>query len=144
MKSFEFSEQIARPPQQVFEVIADPTRATAFLDNITECIKLTDGPIAVGTRFRETRVMGGKEASTELLVTDHEPYTHVGVSSEAEGIKVVYHYRLAPAGGGTRLTWTCEVDAGGLRRMMLPLLAGIMKKEDGEHLQRLKAHLESV
>jgi hypothetical protein len=36
----------------------------------------------------------------------------------------------------------CELDASGLRRMMLPMVASIMKKEDGDHLQRVKAYLE--
>ncbi len=143
MNGFEFSEHIARSPQDVFAVISDPTQATRFLDNITASTKLTDGPIAVGTAFRETRVVGGKEASTDLVVDAYEPDTHVGIRAEAEGIRVVYHYRLAPEGGGTRLVWTCELEASGLRKMMLPMVAAIMKKEDGDHLRRLKRFLET-
>ena len=143
MNGFQFSEHIARSPREVFAVISDPTEATNFLDNIKESKKLSDGPIAVGTTFRETRVVNGKEASADLLVTAYEPDAHVGISTEAEGITVIYHYRLAPEGDGTRLTWICELEAGGLRRMMLPMVAAIMKKEDGEHLQRLKTYLET-
>ena len=143
MKGFEFTEQIARSPRDVFEVLSDPTRAGEFLDNIKASAKLTDGPISVGTKFRETRVVNGKEASADLLVSAFEPYTHFGISTEAEGIKVEYHYRLSPEGDGTRLEWTCELEASGLRKMMLPMVAGIMKKEDGEHLQKLKAYLEA-
>ena len=97
----------------------------------------------MGTVFRETRVVSGKEASADLLVNAYEPVTHVGISTEAEGITVDYHYRLSPEGDGTRLTWVCELEASGLRRMMLPMVATIMKKEDGGHLQRLKAYLEN-
>lgn len=143
MKSFEFSQHIDRSPEAVFDVLADPTRATAFLENITKSEKLTSGPIAVGTVFRETRLMGNKEATADLLVTAYEPHSYVGISSEAEGIKVVYNYRVSSEGDGSRVTWTCELDADGLRRMMLPIVASIMKKEDGAHLQKLKAHLES-
>jgi len=143
MHGFEFNEHIARSPQDVFEVLSNPTKATEFLDNITGSRKLTDGPIAVGTKFRETRIVNGKEASADLLVSAYEPDTHVGISTEAEGIKVEYHYHLSPEGGGTRLKWTCELEASGLRKMMLPMVAGIMKKEDGDHLQRLKTYLEA-
>lgn len=142
MNGFQFSEHIARSPRDVFEVISNPTEATKFLDNIKESRKLTEGPIAVGTMFRETRVVGGKEASADLLVNAFEPNAHVGISTEAEGIKVDYHYRLSPEGDGTRLTWVCELEASGLRKMMLPMVAAIMKKEDGEHLQQLKTYLE--
>ena len=143
MNGFEFTEHIARPPQDVFAVLADPTRATEFIDNIKASTKLTDGPVGVGTRFRETRIVRGKEASADLLVSAYEPNTHVGISTEAEGITVEYHYRLAPDAGGTRLTWICELEASGLRKMMLPMVAGIMKKEDGDHLQKLKSYLEA-
>lgn len=142
MNGFHFSEHIGRPPREVFAVISDPTAATGFIDTITESEKLTDGPIAVGTSFRETRVVNGKKASAVLLVTAFEPDTHVAISTEAEGITVVYHYRLVPEGDGTRLNWTCELEAGGLRKMMLPMVALIMKKEDGGHLQQVKAYLE--
>jgi carbon monoxide dehydrogenase subunit G len=143
MNGFELTEQIARPPSEVFQVLSDPTRATAFLPNIKESRQLTDGPIRVGTKFRETRVVGGKEASADLLVSAYEPDTHIGLSTEAEGIKVEYHYQLVPVESGTRLTWTCELEASGLRRMMLPMVAAIMKKEDGSHLRQLKSYLES-
>ena len=144
MHGFEFSEHIARTPQEVFAVISNPTEATKFLENITESKQLTDGPIGVGTTFRETRVVNGKSASTDLLVTEYEPYTRMGISAEAEGITVLYRYELSPEGAGARLKWVCELEAGGLRKMMLPMVAAIMKKEDGDHLQRLKRYLETA
>jgi carbon monoxide dehydrogenase subunit G len=143
MNGFQLSEHIARSPQEVFAVLSNPTNATEFLDNITESTQLTDGPIGVGTRFRETRVVGGKKATADLLVSAYEPDTHIGISTEAEGITVEYHYRLEPESGGTRLTWICELEANGLRKMMLPMVAAIMKKEDGSHLQKLKSYLEA-
>ncbi|MFE4196639.1 SRPBCC family protein [Paenarthrobacter sp. NPDC056912] len=142
MKGFEFSEHIATSPQEVFKVISNPTEATKFLDNIKESKKLTEGPIAAGSTFRETRIVSGKEASADLLVNAYEPDTHVSISTEAEGIKVAYDYRLSPEDGGTRLKWVCELESNGLRKMMLPMVAAIMKKEDGDHLQKLKAYLE--
>ena len=144
MHGFEFDEHIAKSPSAVFDVLSNPARATEFLDNITESKKLTDGPIAVGTRFRETRIVNGKEASADLLVSVYEPNTHVVIGTEADGIHVAYHYHLSPEGDGTRLAWSCELHASGLRKMMLPMVAGIMKKEDRHHLQQLKTYLEAT
>ncbi len=143
MSGFEFSEYIAKSPQEVFEVISNPADATKFLDNIKESRKLTDGPVAVGTTFRETRVMNGKEASADLVVSVYEPHTRLEISTEAEGIKVSYRYELWSEATGTRLKWVCELQASGLRKMMLPMVAAMMKKEDGDHLQRLKTYLET-
>ena len=142
MNGFQFSEYIATSPRRVFEVLSNPTEATNFLDNIKESKQLTGGPIGVGTTFRETRIMNKSEASADLVVSVYEPDTRVAISTEAEGIKVLYRYDLSPEGSGTRLTWVCELEAGGLRKMMLPMVAAIMKKEDGAHLQSLKKYLE--
>lgn len=142
MNGFQFTAHIAGSPREVFAVISDPREATRFLDNITSSTKLTDGPIGAGTRFRETRVVGKSESTADLVITAYDPDNHVAVTSEAEGITVTYHYRLTPEGGGTRVEWTCELEARGLRRMMLPMVATIMKREDGDHLQRLKAYIE--
>lgn len=142
MKAFEFSEHIARSPREVFEVISNPTEATKFLDNIVESKQLTDGPLGVGTVFRETRVANKTTASADLMVTAHEPDTRFDISTEAEGITVSYRYDISPDGTGSQLTWLCELEASGLRKMMLPMVAAIMKKEDGDHLQSLTAYLE--
>jgi len=144
MKGFELTERIARSPEDVFEVLSNPTRATEFLDNITESRQFTDGPIGVGTVFRETRVMNGKEASADLLLSAYQPYSHVGITTGAEGITVAYRYHLSPDGDGTRLTWTCELEASGLRKAMLPVVAAILRKEDGDHLRKMKAYLEAA
>ena len=142
MNGFEFSTHIAGSPRKVFEVLSNPAEASKFLDNIKESKKLSEGPIGVGTIFRETRVVSGKEATADLLVTAYEPNSRVSISTEAEGIKVDYHYRLSLQDEGTRLLWLCELKAAGLRRMMLPMVAAIMKKEDGDHLKKLKAYIE--
>ncbi len=144
MNAFEFTEYIAAPPDEVFRVLSDPGEAAKFLDNIKESKKLSDGPIGVGTTFRETRLVGGKEATADLTITDFRPDSRLEIGTEAEGITVTYRYDLAVEGEGTRLTWVCELEAGGLRKVMLPMVAGIMKKEDGNHLQKLKAYLEKV
>jgi len=112
------------------------------MPGIVSSVKLTDGPIGVGTVFRETREIRGKQSSADLTVTEYQPHRTFGIGVEAEGIAVNYLYHLAEDQSGTRVTWVCELEAGGLRRMMLPMVAGIMKKEDGDHLERLKAHLE--
>lgn len=143
MKGFQRTEHIHRPPHEVFAVISDPTVAPQFVDGITASRQITDGPIAAGTAFRETRLINGTESSAELVVTDYRPDTGFSISSETEGIRVVYHYHLTPHTDGTTVDWTCDLEASGLRKMMLPMIAVIMKKEDGDHLQRLKNYIEA-
>ena len=143
MIAFQFTEHIERSPQEVFAVLANPTRAVEYVDGVVKSAKVTDGPLAVGSVIEETRRVKSKEATGQLRIVALDPPTAFAVASEAEGITATYLYRLYPDGHGTRIEWTCELAAGGLRRMMLPLVAAITKKEDGDHLARLKAYLES-
>ena len=58
------------------------------------------------------------------------------------GIETVYRYTLQPEKDGTRINLVCDVKAAGIKKLMLPLVAVILKKEDGAHLQRLKQVME--
>ncbi len=59
-----------------------------------------------------------------------------------DGIETVYRYKLQSETDGTRIDLVCEVKAAGIKKLMVPLVALLLKKEDGAHLQRLKQVLE--
>ena len=96
----------------------------------------------VGTRYRETRLMNGKEQQAELEIVEFEPTRKYAVQNLTEGIETVYRYNIQPERDGTRIDLVCEVNAKGIKKLMLPLVAAILKKEDGDHLQRVKKLLE--
>ena len=60
-----------------------------------------------------------------------------------EGIETIYHYNFQPEKDGTRIDLVCEVKASGVKKLMLPMVVSILKKEDGDHLQRLKQAMEA-
>ncbi|HSL46250.1 MAG TPA: SRPBCC family protein [Anaerolineales bacterium] len=142
MAGFEMSERIACSPKQVFDFITAPDNASRVVPSVKSMVKLTEGPVGVGTRYRETRLMNGKEAHAELEVVAYEPGQTYAMRNLTEGIETVYRYTFHPEAGGTRVDLVCEVKASGLRKLMLPLVVSILKKEDGDHLQRLKKALE--
>jgi carbon monoxide dehydrogenase subunit G len=84
----------------------------------------------------------GKESTGRLRIVTLDPPSTFAIASEAEGITATYRYRLHPEAAGTRIEWTCELEATGLRRVMLPRSRDL-QKEDGDHLVRLKAYIES-
>ena len=142
MAHFEMSEWINRMPQDVFDFFSYPPNAANYIENIKAGHQVTKGKVGVGTIFSETRIVNGQEGTAELTVREYDPPRSFGIGSEAMGIDVFYRYIFEPENGGTRVTWQAELSAGGLKRMMLPMVAGIMKKEDGDHLQQVKQILE--
>lgn len=69
----EVSKVVHAPIDRVFEIITDLEGSAETIRGIEEAEVLTDGPIGVGTRWRETRVMFGKRATEEMEITAFEP-----------------------------------------------------------------------
>ena len=64
--SFTLSRHVETPVDRVFEVFSDIPRSHEMVDQIVRIEMLTDGPVGVGTRWRETRMMFKREATEEL------------------------------------------------------------------------------
>jgi hypothetical protein len=144
MAGFQTSEWIKQRPEVVFQFMTNPENASKVMHNVVKMEKLTNGPVGAGTRFRETRRVQGKEHQTELEVIAYKPAQQYSVAAEQSGVRVIYHYQLASEREGTRIELNCEVTANGLKKFVLPLVVGVMKKEDGNHLSQLKAAVETV
>jgi len=142
MTGFNMSEWVARPPKEVFDFISASENAPKIVQSVTNMVKLTEGPPRVGTRYRETRLMSGKEQQAELEIVEFEPTQKYAMQNVTSGIQTVYRYNFQPERDGTRIDLVCEVKAKGIKKLMLPLVASILKKEDGDHLQRVKKVLE--
>ena len=136
------SEWVARPPKDVFDFITASDNAPKIVQSVSSMVKLTEGPARVGTRYRETRLMNGKEQQAELEIVEFEPTHKYAMQNVTEGIETVYRYNFQPERDGTRIDLVCELKAKGIKKLMLPLVATILKKEDGDHLQRVKKVLE--
>ena len=142
MTGFKMSEWIARPPKDVFDFITAPDNAPRIVQSVISMVKLTEGPVRVGTRYRETRLMSGKEHQSELEIVEFEPMRKYAMQNVTDGIETIYRYNLQLERDGTRINLDCEVKARGIKKLMLPMVVSILKKEDGDHLHRLKKVLE--
>ena len=143
MAGFEMSEWISRSPREVFDFITSSDNAPKVVPSVKSMVKLTEGPVRLGTRYRETRLMNGKEQHAELEVVAYEPDQKYAMKNVTEGIETVYRYTFLPEADGTRVDLVCEVKASGLKKLVLPMVASILKKEDGDHLQKVKEVLEA-
>ncbi len=143
MSGFELNEWIALPPRAVFDFVTDANNASRVVSSVKSMVKLTDGPIGKGTRYRETRLMNGKEQEAELEVVAFQPPEQYAVKNETQGFETTYTYTLASEENGTRVKLVCNVKAGGLKKVAVPMVVSILKKEDGNHLKVLKTAIEN-
>jgi hypothetical protein len=143
MSGFNMNEWIARSPTEVFDFIAASENAPKVAPNIKSMVELTEGTVGVGTRYRETRLMNGKETQAELEIVDFEPGQRYAMKNVTDGIVTIYRYNFNQENDGTRVNLVCELNASGVKKLMLTMVASILKKEDGDHLQRLKKVMEN-
>jgi carbon monoxide dehydrogenase subunit G len=143
MAGFKRSIVIARPVEQVFDFATDLANAKVLLPNITKVELLTEGGLKPGAKFRETRVMNGKERSAVIEVVEHQRPTVHAAKAAMLGMAATYRFRFFADGTGTRVEMEAEVTGNFLWWLFLGLMSRAMEKEDGEYLNRLKAGVEA-
>lgn len=147
MPQIECSVQIAAAPEAVFAAFSDVHNAPQWVPAIRRTEVLTPGPVGVGTRFRETRVMFGKEATETLEITAFDPPRLMAIEADSCGAHFRSEFAFAPEGQGTRVTLRMQTRAVSLlARLMSPLsrlMMGTMRKAIAGDMEAVRAKLES-
>lgn len=135
---------IDAPVETVFAITTDFTQAPLIMENVVKTEMLTEGPMQVGTRVKEVRKIRGKEAETVLIVSEFIPNQKYTVKNENSGMTVVYDYHFMAQENGTTVDFVGMIHAKGLKNALIkPLFEKILKKEDKDHLLRLKQYIEN-
>jgi hypothetical protein len=131
----------------VFAIFCDLDNAVSDLESITK-IEVLAGPaqLNMGTKWRETRIMFGKEATEEMWVTAYELGTSYAVEAESHGTHYRTEYRFSAEGKGTLATMTFSATPVSLgARLASPiglLFIGATKKACHQDLLQLKRACE--
>jgi hypothetical protein len=103
MLELSISRDVAAPPARVYAAASDLRGSAGRIRAITKLEVLTEGPVRVGTRFRETRKMGRREATEEMEVLALDPPRSFTFGSESCGCRYRMEMRCVPKGTGTEL-----------------------------------------
>lgn len=146
MASVSISTHINAPKDQVFNLFADLPSAADHIEAINRMEILTDGPMHVGTRFRETRKMFGKEATEEMEVTAFEPNAGYTVEADSHGAHYTSIYRFDESADGTDVTLTFESRPHSFLAKLMSPLSPLMLKSVAKAVKQdmfdLKSHFE--
>ncbi|MFD7615270.1 SRPBCC family protein [Streptomyces sp. NPDC059828] len=126
-KSVAVEHRIAASAVRVWEAMTDLRDMARVLSGVEKVEVLTDGPFRVGTRWRETRRMLGKEATEEMYVTASEPPGRYVVEADSQGTHYVSEFTLQPLGPETtvvRMTFSA-VPPGGAMGLLAKVLGGL-------------------
>lgn len=108
MRLFKHTIVIDRPRDAVFDYFTDLSQASKWRQFVKSMELIGSGPIAAGARIKATFTLGGEETTffMNVLVCDRPSlWRH---HTEEKHFKGYIEYRFDPAGGGTRVTMSCD------------------------------------
>ena len=146
MAAVTVTQRIEAPVETVFRLATDVDHWAGRITGITKVERLTNGPVGVGTRFKETRMMFGKQATETMEFSAFEPNRRYQLTADSCGALYQTEFRFEPDGTGTRLSVDMRVTARSFfAKLMKPLawlMCGMMKKCLMKDLDDLKAAAE--
>ncbi len=147
MAGLSCSTRIRATQQQVFDAISDLEHAADRITGIERVEVLTDGPMGVGTRWRETRVMFKKEHTEEMWVTEFDAPNGYRVNAESCGCLYDTAMTVTPDGEEIILEMSFTAKPRTFAaKLMMPLtkvMAGSMRKMTQQDLEDIKNFVES-
>jgi hypothetical protein len=135
---------IHAPIERVFETVADVRNFSKALPYLVEVEFLSDNLEGIGTRFRETRIMKGKRASTELEITEFVENERVRLVADSHGTVWDTVFIVRPVGDAVELEMIMEARAYKLvAKLMNPLIKGLVAKAIKSDMDAVKEYCEA-
>lgn len=103
---------IPKPPQEVFDYVADPNKLPEWQSTIVEAQQLDDGPVKLGTRSQGTSKILGRRFDWTTEVTEFEPPRRAVMRSVGGNLNFTVAFTTEPEGDGTRYTSRIDADSG--------------------------------
>lgn len=127
----------------VFRTVADPQQFSQALPHIARIEFLSQVKSGVGTRFRETRVMQGREVTTELEVKEYVDNDRIRLVADSHGTVWDTLFTVKAGRGSADLTMTMDATAYRLLPKLLnPLIRGMVQKAVEKDMDAVKPYCE--
>lgn len=130
--------------ERIFEFLLNPDNAKQVMRGVEDFSAMDEGPVGLGARFSQTRVVNGICVTAIVEVVRFEPARVLAMRGGAKGVEVELRYTLLPAPGGTRIELDVEVCGRGMMRVLTPLILQYVEREEGDHLDRLARALGPI
>lgn len=143
-KSVQTDVQIHAPVEKVFDVVAHIENYQEAIPHLIEIEFLSEIKRGVGAKFRETRLMGKRKASSVLEVTEYIDSQKVRFVSDAGGTiwDSVFTFS-ALAVDETQLSLNMEARPyKWMAKLMTPMIMGIIDKAVTKDMEAIKDFCE--
>ncbi|MGZ8563612.1 MAG: SRPBCC family protein [Candidatus Limnocylindria bacterium] len=133
---------IAAPPAEVYAFLSEPTNVPRWQTGVVSSERTSPAPTVTGSTGRVVLEVMGRRVTANTRVLEAVPDRRLAMTTSVSGISVAGSLDLAPAEGGTKLTFSSEVKAESI--FMAPLermVTDAVERDMETSLARLKAVL---
>jgi carbon monoxide dehydrogenase subunit G len=143
MANYEQSVWIDRPVEEVFKFATQPENEPQWNTSMQESEITSEGPMGVGTTVRSVSRVLGRTAESTWKVTEYEVNRKKAVKSTSGPIPFESAAVFESIEGGTKLTFTIQAEAGGIFKLIAPVIVRMGKKQTENSFANLKELLEA-
>ncbi len=143
MAKYEHSVWIDRPVAEVFKFATKPENEPQWNASMQESEITSEGPMGVGTTVRSVSRVLGRTAETTWEVTEYEVNRKKAVKSTSGPIPFESAAVFESVEDGTKLTFTIQAEAGGIFRLITPVIVRMGKSQTENNFANLKELLEA-
>ena len=138
---------VARPVDEVFAYVTDPSKFGEWQQNVIDGRMDDDGPRGVGARCLTTRRIGFATRDVTAEVTALDPPRRWAVRGVDGPIRAIVNVTVEPVEASQRSHVTIAIDfeGHGIGRLLVPLFVRRQaKREMPTNMQRLARQLEAT
>ena len=116
------------PVATTFSFVADFANAERWDPGVASSERLSDGPIAAGTRYRLGVRMRGKVSPMVYEVAVWEPDRRVVLKGSGSGVVATDEIRFEATPTGTRIDYIADIRLKGLLALATPFAGGTFRR----------------
>ncbi len=135
---------IERPPEQVFDFVADERNEPQYNPRMVRAEKLTPGPIGVGTKFNSVMTGMGRSSEMTIEFTEFDRPRRIAETTHLSNMDIGGVLLFEPVPEGTRMKWIWNLDPRGFYRSLGPLVRRMGERQERAIWTRLKRVVEGV
>jgi carbon monoxide dehydrogenase subunit G len=132
---------VNRPIEEVFDFLADIRNEAAWNPRVVRIDKTSDGSIGAGTTFYGL-YKGIGALRTELV--EYEQPERLTFRSSGPRMLIAGQFALSAVQGRSSVTLNADLKPQGLFRLLAPLMAPVIKRQNAAAAIRLKQALDST
>jgi carbon monoxide dehydrogenase subunit G len=144
MLTVERTVRTATPIDRVFAYLSDFTHTEEWDPGTVRTTRIDDGPIVVGSRFRNVSKFRGRETELEYRLARLEPDQRLTFVGENKTVTSTDDLTFTATDSGTSIHYRAQFDFKGIAKLVSPFLRSTIEKLADQTVQKMSGALAQL